>query len=79
MYEFSLNGNLSLAGEEKEVQFACTMNEHKDQKLHTTCETEMDMTDFRVKPQTAFFGVLKTDEMVTVAIDLVLVLSKEKG
>lgn len=65
--------------EKREIQFTCTMNEHEDHKLRTTCETEMDMTAFRMKPPTAFFGVLKTDGMVTVAVDLVLVLSKEKG
>lgn len=77
LFEFRLNGNLSLAGEESEVQFACTINAHEDQNLRTTCEMEINMTDFRVRPPTAFFGVLKTDEMVTVEIELVLVSSKE--
>ena len=76
LFEFMLNGNLSIAGEEREVQFICTMMAHKDQGLRTICETTIDMTDFKVRPPTAFFGVLKTDEMVTVVVDLI-VLSEE--
>lgn len=73
-FEFELSGYLLLAGEEREVQFLCTINREEKQRLRTICETGIDMTEFNIHPPTAFFGVLKTDEMVSVVVDLVIAL-----
>ncbi|PWN05903.1 YceI family protein [Rhodohalobacter mucosus] len=78
VYEFRLNGNLALAGEERDTQFVCTIDEHENQTLRATCETDIDMTDFNINPPTAFFGALKTDEMVTIMVDLILLSSRGK-
>ena len=71
-FEFRINGSLSIAGEQRDIPFTCTMDSREDQRIHTLCETEINMTDFGVQPPTAFFGVLKTDERVTVTVDLTL-------
>jgi len=67
--EVTLTGNLSMAGVTKKISIKaiCKITKTGDYQLKGT--VALKMTDYGMKPPTAFFGSMKTGDAVTVKFD----------
>jgi len=65
-------GALKVAGTEKSVSMDVAGARAADGSLRADGELPLLMTDFGVKPPTAMFGTLRTDNKVTVKFSLVV-------
>jgi len=65
-------GTLKIAGTEKTVNMDVTATKLADGSIRADGELPLLMTDFGVKPPTAMFGTLRTDNKVTVKFSLLV-------
>ena len=65
-------GTLKIAGTEKTVNMDVTASKLADGSVRAEGELPLLMTDFGVKPPTAMFGTLRTDNKVTVKFTLLV-------
>lgn len=65
-------GTLKLAGAEKTVNMDVSASRAADGAITATGELPLLMTDFGVKPPTAMFGTLRTDNKVTVKFSILV-------
>ena len=65
-------GTLKIAGTEKSVNMDVTATKLADGSVRADGELPLLMTDFGVKPPTAMFGTLRTDNKVTVKFSLLV-------
>lgn len=65
-------GTLKIAGTEKTVNMDVTATKLADGRVRADGELPLLMTDFGVKPPTAMFGTLRTDNKVTVKFSLLV-------
>ena len=65
-------GTLKIAGAEKTVNMDVSATKLADGSIRADGEVPLLMTDFGVKPPTAMFGTLRTDNKVTVKFSLVV-------
>lgn len=65
-------GTLKIAGAEKSVNMDVTATKLADGSIRAEGELPVLMTDFGVKPPTAMFGTLRTDNKVTVKFSLLV-------
>lgn len=69
--ELTVNGVLSVAGKEQDLNQLIRINILENGDLEVTGSTDMKMTDFNVTPPTFMRGALTTDENITVEFQLV--------
>jgi polyisoprenoid-binding protein YceI len=65
-------GTLTIAGTEKTVNMDVTASKLPDGSIRAEGELPLLMTDFGVKPPTAMFGTLRTDNKITVKFSLLV-------
>jgi len=65
-------GTLTIAGTEKTVNMDVTASKLPDGSIRAEGELPLLMSDFGVKPPTAMFGTLRTDDKVTVKFSLLV-------
>ena len=65
-------GTLKVAGTEKTVNMDVTASKLPDGSIRAEGELPLLMTDFGVKPPTAMFGTLRTDNKITVKFSLLV-------
>ena len=65
-------GTLKIAGTEKTVNMDVSTTKLADGSIRADGEVPLLMTDFGVKPPTAMFGTLRTDNKVTVKFSLLV-------
>jgi polyisoprenoid-binding protein YceI len=65
-------GTLTIAGTEKTVNMDVTASKLADGSVRAEGELPLLMTDFGVKPPTAMFGTLRTDNKITVKFTLLV-------
>ena len=65
-------GTLKVAGTEKTVNIDVTASKLADGSVRAEGELPLLMTDFGVKPPTAIFGTLRTDNKITVKFSLLV-------
>ena len=65
-------GTLKIAGTEKTVNMDVTATKLADGSIRADGELPLLMTDFGVKPPTAMFGTLRTDNKITVKFSLLV-------
>lgn len=65
-------GTLKIAGAEKTVNMDVSATKLADGSIRADGEVPLLMTDFGVKPPTAMFGTLRTDNKVTVKFSLLV-------
>lgn len=65
-------GTLTIAGTEKTVNMDVTSSKLGDGSIRADGELPLLMTDFGVKPPTAMFGTLRTDNRITVKFSLLV-------
>jgi len=65
-------GTLKIAGTEKTVNMDITASKLPDGSIRAEGELPLLITDFGVKPPTAMFGTLRTDNKVTVKFSLLV-------
>ena len=70
-YEISAQGSLTIAGKENPANVSAVFD-ISDKTLRITGTEDLLMTDFGIKPPEMFFGMIKTDDKVTVRWDLSL-------
>ena len=70
-YNISAQGSLTIAGKENPANVSAIFDIN-DNTLRITGTEDLLMTDFGIKPPEMFFGVIKTDNKVTVRWDLSL-------
>lgn len=68
--EILLTGNLTLAGETKKISFKTVGKITKNGDYQLKGSAPVKMTDFKMKPPTAFFGSMTTGDAVTVKFDV---------
>ncbi|PWE00786.1 YceI family protein [Marinilabilia rubra] len=64
--QVTLKGTLSIAGEIKTVEVTVNYSLTHEKQLTINGESELNMTDFGMKPPKAMFGTIKTDDLVNV-------------
>jgi polyisoprenoid-binding protein YceI len=67
--EMTLTGNLTLAGETKKISFKSIGKITKNGDYELKGSLPLKMTDFKIKPPTAFFGSMKTGDEVLIKFD----------
>ncbi|WP_166426916.1 YceI family protein [Flavobacterium psychrotolerans] len=68
--EILLTGNLTMAGETKKISFKTIGKITKSGDYQLKGSAPVKMTDFKIKPPTAFFGSMTTGDAVTVKFDV---------
>ena len=67
--EIILTGNLTMAGETKKISIKAIGKITKSGDYQLKGSVVLKMTDYGMKPPTAFFGTMKTGDAVTVKFD----------
>lgn len=70
-FEVEVHGNLTVAGNTREISFKTNAYYLNDQRVRATGQTTIRMTDFGVEPPTALMGLIRADEELTVHFDLI--------
>lgn len=65
-----MNGTLRVAGEQRDVEIEITAVELPGGAVEAEGSIPILMTDFGIKPPTAFFGMVRADDRVTVSFRL---------
>lgn len=68
--EIILTGNLTIAGETRNISISCMAKITKSGDYQLKGSVPLKMTSFKIKPPTAFFGSMKTGDAVTVKFDV---------
>ncbi len=64
-------GKLTIAGTTKTIEMKLTGKILKDGSLQFQGKKDMKMTDFDVKPPSALFGTIKSDDEISVSFDII--------
>ncbi|MEM1095809.1 MAG: YceI family protein [Bacteroidota bacterium] len=70
-YTLNTTGELTLAGETKEIQMEVIGSMGDDGQMHFVGQYPLLLTDYGMTPPTAMFGALRTGDEVIVKFDLV--------
>ncbi|MEX0647180.1 MAG: YceI family protein [Balneolaceae bacterium] len=70
-YSFLVNGDLTVAGVTREIEFHADGNFMSDGRMHAAGYKEIKMTDFNVEPPTGLLGLVKADDNLTVHFNLI--------
>lgn len=70
-FQLRVRGLLTVAGTTKEIQFNTEAYYINQRRVRATGQTTINMTDYEVKPPTAFMGLIKANEELTVNFDLI--------
>lgn len=68
--EITITGNLSMAGETRKISFKTLGKITKTGEYQLKGNVPLKMTDYGMKPPTAFFGSMKTGDGITVLFDV---------
>lgn len=68
--EITITGNLSMAGETRKISFKTLGKITKTGDYQLKGNVSLKMTDYGMKPPTAFFGTMKTGDGITVLFDV---------
>ena len=71
-YRAKISGVLSLAGAQRNVSIAVEAQRFARDRFRLRAELPLRMTDFRITPPTALFGIVKAKDDLVVHFDLVL-------
>src|SRR5919198_113726 len=71
-YSLKTAGILRVAGRENAVQLDVAVEERPDGTLRAQGALPILMTDYGIKPPTALFGVIRTDNRIVVKFDLLV-------
>ncbi len=71
-------GNLSIAGVTKSIDMAVQVVPLADGRYQIAGKKELSMRDFGIQPPSAFFGLIKAHERLTVCFNLIAVPEKSK-
>lgn len=69
--EIEVTGQLTVAGETREIHFLTKAYYLNDNQVRAVGNTTIRMTDFNVEPPTALMGMIRADEELTVNFDLI--------
>jgi hypothetical protein len=75
-YRTTINGTLSLAGAEKTIRIVVEARRLSATKLRLRARLPLKMTDFRITPPTALFGMVKAKDNITVSFDMVMEVAR---
>jgi polyisoprenoid-binding protein YceI len=67
-----MQGSLRIAGRERSVRVPVEVEELRDGTLRAQGALPILMTDYGIKPPSAFFGVLRTENRIVVKFDLLI-------
>lgn len=70
-YIFDTTGKLTIAGTTKNIEMKLAGKIQKDGSLHFQGKKDMKMTDFNIKPPSALFGTIKSDDEISVSFDII--------
>jgi polyisoprenoid-binding protein YceI len=68
--ELSLTGNLTMHGETRKISFKSMAKINKTGDYQLKGSVPLKMTDYKMKPPVALFGVLKTADAITLKFDV---------
>jgi hypothetical protein len=66
IYDFATSGNLTIAGKTRRVQLQLTLVPGAGGSLSISTAVKLKMTDFGISPPTAFFGIIRSANTVSV-------------
>lgn len=69
-FEATLFGNLTMHGETKKISFKSMVKITKTGEYQLKGSLPIKMTDFKMIPPTAFFGSMKTGDVITLKFDV---------
>lgn len=69
-FEATLFGNLTMHGETKKISFKSMVKITKSGEYQFKGSLPIKMTDFKISPPTAFFGSMKTGDVITLKFDV---------
>jgi len=67
-----IRGNASLAGTTRPIEIDAAVQRTADGRVALHARLPLRMTDFRIEPPTALFGIIKVKNELVVELDLVL-------
>ncbi|HKJ33455.1 MAG TPA: YceI family protein [Balneolales bacterium] len=70
-FTLDTNGNLTIHGTTKPIEMKVSAAKKADGSIHFTGSKDMKMSTFGVKPPTALFGTIKSDDEITVNFNVV--------
>jgi len=74
-YRVTVLGNLTLAGRTRSLELAADIVQETPVRFRIVAAPAIRMADFDIVPPTAFFGLIRVEETVTVALDLTFVVA----
>lgn len=75
-YRTTIAGILSLAGARRQVEIEVEARRLSPDRFRLRARLPLKMTDFRITPPTALFGMVKAKNELTVTFDMVMVTAK---
>lgn len=75
-YRTTIAGTLTLAGAQKQIEVDVEARRLSPDRFRLRARLPLKMTDFRITPPTALFGMVKARNELTVTFDMVMVASK---
>lgn len=75
-YRTTIAGTLSLAGAQRTVEVAVEARRLSRDRFRLRARLPLRMTDFRITPPTALFGMVKAKNELTVTFDMVMVAAR---
>jgi len=76
LYRATIAGTLTLAGEQRSVKVPVEATRVARDRFRLRARLPLRMTDFRIEPPTALFGIIKVKNELVVELDLVLQTSE---
>lgn len=70
LYDLTVTGYLTVAGQKKEIEFPMQALILEDGTLKATGQTELRMTDYNVEPPRALLGMVRVDDLLSVHFEL---------
>ena len=67
-----VEGSVTIAGETRKVLFNADLSLNEWSQIVASGTVKLNMEEFGVKPPTAFFGIIKTDEIVNLMFEVFL-------
>ena len=74
-YRVTVLGDLQLAGETRPIRIVADVRQESPVSFRVLARETLRMSDFSIKPPTAFFGLIQADNTVQIAFDLRFTLS----
>jgi hypothetical protein len=74
-YRVTVSGELKLAGETRPIRIVADVRQETPVSFRVLARETLRMSDFSIKPPTAFFGLIQADNTVEIAFDLRFSLS----